>query len=84
VLLYRGESVRMRGPERIHLRVRLRVRVAQAIPPHGLWDAQTAAYKVRLSDQDDREIIGTPTASQMCGRRICTLARLRRSAASRR
>lgn len=52
-----GEPVRLRGPERIHLRVRLRVRVAQDEPPRGLWDAQTVAYEYRLSDQDDREIL---------------------------
>jgi hypothetical protein len=57
VLLGRGEPVRLRGPERIQLRVRLRVRVFQAQPPRGLWEAQTAAYEYRLSDQDDREIL---------------------------
>jgi hypothetical protein len=57
VLLFRGEPVRIRGLERIHLRVRLRVRVAQTTTPRGLWDAQTAAYEYRLSDQDDREIL---------------------------
>lgn len=68
VLLYRGEPMRMRGPERIHLRVRPRVRLTQAIPPRGLWDAQTAAYEYRLSNQDDREILAyhwTPKASPM-------------------
>lgn len=57
VLLGRGEPVRLRGPQRIHLRVRIRLRVAQAEPPRGLWGAQTAAYEYRLSDQDDREIL---------------------------
>ena len=57
VLLGLGEPVRLRGPERIHLRVRLRIRVARAEPPRGLWDAQTAAYEYRFSDQDDREIL---------------------------
>jgi hypothetical protein len=52
-----GEPVRLRGPERIQLRVRLRVRVTQANPPRGLWDATTAAYEYRLSDLDDREIV---------------------------
>ena len=49
--------MRLRGPERIHLRVRLRVRIAQDQPPRGLWDAQTAAYEYRFSDQDDREVL---------------------------
>ena len=49
--------MRLRGPQRIHLRVRLRVRVTQTEPPRGLWEAQTAAYEFRLSDQDDREIL---------------------------
>jgi hypothetical protein len=57
LVLGSGEAVRLRGPERTHLRVRLRVRVAQAEPPRGLWDARTAAYEYRLSDQDDREIL---------------------------
>lgn len=57
LVLGSGESVRLRGPERLHLRIRLRVRVAQAEPPRGLWDAQTAAYEYRLSDRDDREIL---------------------------
>jgi hypothetical protein len=29
----------------------------QIEPPRGLWDADTAAYEYRLSDQDDREIV---------------------------
>jgi hypothetical protein len=49
--------VRLRGPEHIYLRVRLRVRVAQIEPPRGLWDAQRAAYEYRLSDQDHGEIL---------------------------
>lgn len=57
VLLGSGEPVRLRGPGRIHLRVRLRARVTQADPPRGLWDAETAAYEYRLSDHDDREIL---------------------------
>jgi hypothetical protein len=57
VLLDEGRSVRLRGPGRIHLRVRLRVRLSRAEPPRGLWDATTAAYEYRLSDQDDREIM---------------------------
>ena len=57
VLVGRGEPVRLRGPERIHLRVRLRIQITQAEPPRGLWDAETAAYEYRLSDQDDREIL---------------------------
>jgi hypothetical protein len=57
VLLGSGEPVRLRGPGRIHLRVRLRARVTQADPPRGLWDAETAAYEYRISDQDDREIL---------------------------
>lgn len=56
VLLNRGEPVRLRGPERIHLRVRLRARVAR-IEANGLWEARTAAYEYRLSDGDDREIL---------------------------
>jgi hypothetical protein len=35
----------------------MRVRLTQAEPPRGLWDAQTAAYELRLSDGDDREIL---------------------------
>ena len=57
VALDRGEPVRLRGPGRIHLRVRLRVRLSRAEPPRGLWDATTAAYEYRVSDQDDREIV---------------------------
>ncbi len=57
LVLSGGGTVRLRGPERIHLRVRIRVRVEQADPPRGLWDAQTAAYEYRLSDEDDREIV---------------------------
>jgi hypothetical protein len=57
VALSAGEPVRLRGPERIHLRVRIRVRVEQADPPRGLWDAVTAAYEYRLSDEDNREIV---------------------------
>jgi hypothetical protein len=57
VLLNRGEPVRLRGRERIHLRVRMRVRLTRAEPPRGLWDAATAAYEYRRSDQDDREIL---------------------------
>jgi hypothetical protein len=57
VLLGSGDPVRLSGPERIHLRVRLRVRITQIEPPRGLWEAQTAAYEYRLSDQDDREIL---------------------------
>lgn len=49
--------MQLRGPERIHLRVRLRIQITQAEPPRGLWDAETAAYEYRLSDQDDREIL---------------------------
>ena len=52
-----GEPVRLRGPERIRLRVRFRIRVTQADPPRGLWDAQTAAYEYRLSDESAREIL---------------------------
>src|SRR5205085_1644240 len=57
VVLGRGDPIRLRGPERIHLRVRMRVRLTQAEPPRGLWEARTAAYEYRLSDQDDREIV---------------------------
>jgi hypothetical protein len=57
IVLGSGEAVRLRGPERIHLRVRLRVRVSQVEPPRGLWEAETAAYEYRLSDLDDREIL---------------------------
>jgi hypothetical protein len=57
VRLRSGEPVRLRGPERIQLQVRLRVRVMQADPPRGPWDAQTAAYEYRLSDRVDREIL---------------------------
>jgi hypothetical protein len=35
----------------------MRVRLTQAEPPRGLWEAQTAAYEYRISDQDDREIV---------------------------
>ncbi len=38
--------------------MRLRLRVEQADPPRGLWDARIAAYEYRLSDLDDREIVG--------------------------
>lgn len=57
VLLDEGRPVRLRGPERIHRRVRMRVRLLQAEPPRGLWEANTAAYEYRLSDRDDREIV---------------------------
>jgi hypothetical protein len=57
VLLGQGEPIRLRGPQRIHLRVRMRVRLFQAEPPRGLWDTQTAAYDFRLSAQGDREIV---------------------------
>jgi hypothetical protein len=57
VMLADGEPIRRRGPERIHLRVRMRVRLTQSEPPRGLWEAETAAYDYRLSDQDDREIV---------------------------
>lgn len=57
VLLDEGRPVRLRGPERIHLRVRMRVRLVQAEPPRGLWEASTAAYEYRLSDHDNREIV---------------------------
>jgi hypothetical protein len=57
VVLNRGEAVRLREAGRIHLRVRMRVRLSQSEPPRGLWDAATAAYEDRLSDRDDREIV---------------------------
>ena len=57
VLLGEGDPVRLRGPQCIHLRVRIWIRVSQAEPPRGLWEAQTTAYEYRLSDQDDREIL---------------------------
>jgi hypothetical protein len=57
LLLGLGEPVRLRGPERIHLRVRMRVRVTQDRPPRGPRDAVLAAYEYRLSDHDDREVL---------------------------
>jgi hypothetical protein len=57
VLLGSGEPVRLRGPDRIHLRLRMRVRLSQLGPPRGPWEAETAAYEYRLSDEDDREIL---------------------------
>ncbi|MGE3913444.1 MAG: hypothetical protein AB7K36_29095, partial [Chloroflexota bacterium] len=49
--------VRLQGPERIHLRVRLRLQLTQVEESRGYWDADLAAYEYRLSDPDDREIL---------------------------
>ena len=56
-MLSSGGTVRLRGPERLHLRIRLRLRTVQVEQPRGQWEAQTAAYEYRLSDGDDREIL---------------------------
>jgi hypothetical protein len=55
VVLSKGEPVQLRGPGRLHLRVRMRLRIVEA--GGRLWDAETAAYEYRLSDADDREIL---------------------------
>ena len=57
VILGNGEPVRLRGRERINLGVRMRVRLNQLGPPRGPWEAETAAYEYRMSDEDDREIL---------------------------
>jgi len=49
--------VRLRGPQRIRLRVRLRLQLVQAEELRGHWQAEAAAYEYRLSDHDDREIL---------------------------
>ncbi|MGE3272045.1 MAG: hypothetical protein AB7P40_25045 [Chloroflexota bacterium] len=57
VYLAGGQPVRLQGPERIHLRVRLRLQLTQVEESRGYWDADLAAYEYRLSDPDDREIL---------------------------
>ena len=52
-----GRPVRLRGPQRIRLRVRLRLQLVQAEELRGHWQAEAAAYEYRLSDHDDREIL---------------------------
>jgi hypothetical protein len=52
-----GGLARLRGPGRLHFRMRLRLLVEQAEPPRGLWEARPSAYEYRLSDHDDREIV---------------------------
>ncbi|MGE3913604.1 MAG: hypothetical protein AB7K36_29920, partial [Chloroflexota bacterium] len=50
VRLGNGSPVRLQGPERIHLRVRLRLQLTQVEESRGYWDADLAAYEYRLSD----------------------------------